>query len=182
MTSQTRRIALTRRPQTRPIGFALRPDRAEMDALARDLGLDGLRKLSLTGQLQPENSRDWRLEARLGATVTQLCVVTLAPVTTRLEETVIRRYLAEMPTPAPTEGQEVEMPEDDTIEPLPDHVDLSDLLAEALALALPLYPRAEGAGLGTLSTAEPGVAPLTDDQMRPFDGLAGLRDRLRGDD
>ena len=32
------------------------------------------------------------------------------------------------------------MPEDDAIEPLPETLDLGEVLAEALALALPAYP------------------------------------------
>ena len=67
----------------------------------------------------------------LGATVTQACVVTLAPVITRIEETVTRRYLADMPEP---EGEEVEMPEDDSAEPLPVIIDPGAVMIEALAL------------------------------------------------
>jgi hypothetical protein len=44
-----------------------------------------VRKLRFIGTLEPEGAQDWRLTADLGATVVQPCVVTLAPVTTRLE-------------------------------------------------------------------------------------------------
>ena len=46
------------------------------------------------------------------------------------------------------DGDEVEMPEDDTVEPMPEVIDLAEVAAEALALALPLYPRAPGADFG----------------------------------
>ena len=49
---------------------------------------------------------------------------------------------------------------------------------EALALALPPYPRAPGASLGEAVFAEQGVALLRDDDLRPFSGLASLAERL----
>jgi hypothetical protein len=52
-------------------------------------------------------------------------------------------------------------------------------MAEALALALPDYPRAPDAELEAGQFAAPGVAPMTDDEAKPLAGLAALRDRLR---
>ena len=74
------------------------------------------------------------------------------------------------------------MPDDDTIEPLPDVIDLGAVLAEALALNLPLYPRADGAHLDQAVFTEPGKLPMTDEDARPFAGLAGLRDQLKSED
>ncbi|MBK1635947.1 hypothetical protein CKO19_09390 [Rhodovulum adriaticum] len=161
-----------------PVDILLRPDAEARAAMADRLGLIGLRKLRFEGRLVPEDRRDWRLEARLGATVVQPCVVTLAPVTTRIDTDVIRHYRAEMP-PLP-ESEEIEMPEDDTQEPLPETLNLTRVLEEALALALPLYPRAEGAELGETVVAPPGAAPLTEEATRPFAGLAALKKKLDG--
>lgn len=180
MTSQPLRIRLADHSQNRPVTFALRPDAAQLRAIAADLGLLGLRKLAFSGQLVPLNRRDWQLEAQLGATVVQACVVSLDPVTTRIDDAVRRQYLAEMPETPETE--EVEMPEDDTIDPLPETVDLEQVMIEALALALPLYPRAEGVAPVAISVTEPGKAPLTDAAARPFSALAALRDKLAEDD
>ncbi|SEP55367.1 YceD family protein [Thalassovita taeanensis] len=167
-------------PQNRPTRFALTPDAAMMAAIATELGLTGLRKLSFRGEIVAEGRRDWRMTARLGATVVQNCVLTLVPVTTRIDENVERRFLAEMP-PAP-EGEEMEMPEDDTIEPLGPEIDPARVMIEALALALPLYPRAEGATMGEASFTEPGKTALTDADAKPFAGLAALRAKLTEDD
>ena len=164
-------------PARKPARFALRPGAEALPLVAELIGAETVRKLSFAGELRPEGKRDYVLEADLGATVVQPCVVTLAPVTTRIEEHVVRRYLAEMPEP---EDDEVEMPEDDSAEPLPDVIDPGAVMLEALALALPLYPRAPEAELGEARFAEPGVAPLTDDELKPFAGLAGLRDKLTG--
>jgi uncharacterized metal-binding protein YceD (DUF177 family) len=163
----------------RGIEFEIVPGQDALDDLARRLDLLGLRKLRFAGHLRPDGPRDWRLDAQLGATVVQPCRVTLEPVTTRIDEPVVRRYLARWEAPSEAEA---EMPGDDTAEPLPETVDLAGVAAEALALALPPFPRAEGAGLDVQAFTEPGKAPLTDDDIKPFAGLAGLRDRLARDD
>lgn len=169
-------------PTGRPSQFSLRPDAAAMAEIAAMLGLLGLRKLSFSGQIEVEGDTDWRLDATLGATVVQPCVVTLAPVTTRIDETVTRRFLAQLPDTADDEGAEIELPEDDSIEQLGPVIDLADVMREALALALPLYPRAPGASLDRAAFTTPGQTPMSDDDARPFAGLAGLRDKLQNDE
>lgn len=166
-------------PSRKPTRFDLTLDDAACAALAARLDLSDLRKLRLSGEIRPQGGRDWALVAKLGATVIQPCAVTLDPVTTRIEEKVERLYLCDMPA---IEGQDIEMPEDDRLETLPEIIDLRALMQEELALAIPLYPRAEGAALDTHVFAEPGVAPLTDEDAKPFAGLAQLRDKMRGQD
>ncbi|WP_102223603.1 YceD family protein [Acidimangrovimonas sediminis] len=167
-------------PARKPKRFDLRPEGADLELVARLVGADAVRKLSFTGELRAEGRHDFVLEGRLGATVVQPCVVTLAPVTTRIEEEVFRRYLADMPAPSDM-GDEVEMPEDDSAEPLPEVIDPAAVMIEALALAMPLYPRADDAALDTADYGPPGTAPLTDDAVKPFAGLAALRKKLEGD-
>jgi uncharacterized metal-binding protein YceD (DUF177 family) len=156
------------------IAVALRPDAARLAEIAADLGLTALRKVALTGRLLPQGRQDWRLEARLGATVVQPCVVTLTPVTTRIDEDVTRTYAAGKAQAAPPTG-EVEIPEDVDVEPLPPVLDLMDVLTEALALALPPFPRAPGAEFDGIEVTEPGKAPLGQGGPRPFAALAALR-------
>jgi uncharacterized metal-binding protein YceD (DUF177 family) len=98
-------------------------------------------------------------------------------VTSVIDETVTRRYLADMPPPAEM-GEEIEMPEDDTAEPLPLEVDLPAVMVEALSLSLPDYPRRDAAELETAQFAAPGVTPLTDEDTKPFASLADLKDKL----
>ncbi|MEX5728471.1 uncharacterized metal-binding protein YceD (DUF177 family) [Rhodovulum iodosum] len=166
------RVYPARLSQGKAHDFSIVPDAEARAALADRLGLSALRKLRFEGRLMPENRADWQLEGRLGATVVQPCTVTLDPVTTRIDETVVRRYRAGMAEP---EGEEAEMPEDDTEEPLPEIIDLDRVMEEALALALPLYPRAEGADLGEAVFAAPGVAPMTDADAHPMAALAKLK-------
>lgn len=171
-----RRLRLGALPTGTPTVFEIVPDAESRGALAERLGLTKLSKLRFSGTLHPEGRGDWRLEATLGATVVQPCAVTLAPVTTRIDATVLRRYLANLP--APDAGAETEMPEDDTVEPLPRTLDLPLVMEEALSLELPDYPRASGADFEGQSALPPGAAPITDAETKPFAGLASLRDKL----
>lgn len=161
----------------KPTRFDLRPDQGTRRAMAEQLGLLDLPAFRFTGEIRPEGRHDFLLEGNLTAEAVQPCAVTLAPVLSRIAEAVRRRYLADWQEP---EGDEVEMPEDDTQEALPEVIDLAFVAMEALELALPLYPRAEGAELGEAVFAAPGTAPLRDDDLRPFAGLAALKARLDG--
>ena len=166
-------------PHNKPTRFELTPDAPAMAALAEALDLLSLRKLRFFGEIRARGKSDWHLTAKLGATIVQPCVVTLDPVTTRIDEVVERTYVAQFDTP---EGAEVEMPEDDTVEPLPDAIDLFSVLEEALALNLPAYPRKDGVETPNTVVTEPGKTPLSDAEMRPFAGLAALRDAMKEDE
>ncbi|GFE51724.1 hypothetical protein So717_34770 [Roseobacter cerasinus] len=159
-----------------PAVFALRPDTDALKALAAELDLLGLRKLSFEGEVQAEAGADWLLRGTLGATVVQPCSVTLAPVTTRIDEKVERRYLSDYHE---ITAPEVEMPEDDTTEPLGAWIEPHRVMIEALVLALPLYPRQADADLGEQVFAGPGVQPMRDEDTKPFASLADLKAKLQ---
>jgi uncharacterized metal-binding protein YceD (DUF177 family) len=159
----------------KPTRFRFLPDAPARAALAEDLDLLALHALELVGEIRPVGRDELVLEARLTARADQACGITLAPVPAVIDEPVRRRYVAGLSTP---EGDEVEMPEDDTTEPMPEVIDLSDIAAEALALALPLFPRAPGAEFGQTLHAEDGVTPLSDADLKPFAGLQGLAAKL----
>lgn len=166
-----RRAALAQRKPTR---FDLLPDDAARAAIAAELGLIELPLVRLKGEIRPVGRQDFALEATLEADVVQPCVITLQPVAAHLNESVHRRYLADWTAP---EAEESEVPEDDTSEPLTDIIDAGHVLVEALSLALPLYPRADGAAFEGAIAAEDGATPLTDEKLRPFAGLADLMKR-----
>ena len=147
-----------------PTEFALAPDAAARAALAAQLGLVELPKLRFSGQIRAVAQDGWEVTGALTARVVQPCVVTLAPVTTDLAEPVDRVFSPHVTAP---EGDETEMP-DDTLEPLGQFIDLAAIMAEALSLALPLYPRASGAAL------EPGATDDDEPARKPFAGLADL--------
>lgn len=157
----------------KPTRFDLVPDAKTRAAIAEWAGITALSVFRLKGELTPKGRHDWLLTAKMTARVEQPCIITLTPVVSDLGENVERRYLADMPEP---EGDEIEMPEDDSAEPLPTAIDLAAVALEALELALPLYPRAEGAEFSDTTVTEPGTAPITDDDVRPFANLRALID------
>ena len=95
-------------------------------------------------------------------------MITLEPVTTRIDQPVRRLWLPETGRPSP----EVVLLADaeDEPEPLGDRIDLGLVATEALALAVPAYPRKPGAALRPGADAEAG-----EDEPRPFAALAALR-------
>jgi uncharacterized metal-binding protein YceD (DUF177 family) len=147
------------------------PDAAARRAIARALNLLDLPEFSLDGEIRPQGKRDLILQARLRARAVQPCSVTLEPVPARIDEVVTRQFLADFKDP---EGEEVEIPEDDTLEPLGEVIDAAAVAIEALSLALPLYPRAPGVELGAVQATPPDAAPLADADLKPFAGLAKL--------
>ncbi len=168
-------LRLAELPHGQSHSFLLKPSGDETAAIAGLLGVTGLRKLRLKGWIGQVGVHDWRLEAELGATVTQDCVVTLEPVVTRIDEPVLRRYVAN-PTGSPQAGQ-AEMHEDDSVEPLRAELDIGAILIEELALALPIYPRVPGTGPFEFRYA-PGSAGQRDETTtnatKPFAELANL--------
>ena len=163
-TSQSRLRVAHLNPR-QPTAFALAPDGATRAALAGELGISAIPRLRFSGQIRAVDGDAWAVEGRLEARVTQPCVVTLAPVTTDLAEDVARIFSPHVATP---EGDEIEMPDDET-EPLGQFIDLAAIMAEEVSLALPLYPRAAGA------TLDPADEPAPDEGSRkPFANLADL--------
>ncbi|RVV98912.1 DUF177 domain-containing protein [Mesobaculum littorinae] len=175
-------VRLTGAGQRQERDILIEPGPEIRAAIAEELDLLGLRKLRLEGRLMPEGRADWRFEGRLGATVVQPCSVTLAPVTTRIDEPVTRRWVEDMPRVDLGAGAEVEMPEDDTLEPLAATADLGRVTVEALSLALPAFPRAPDADFDVAQAAPPGTDPVTDAEVRPFAGLQALRDRMKDEE
>ncbi|WP_246022502.1 YceD family protein [Pararhodobacter zhoushanensis] len=149
------------------LSFRLTPTPEARAALAEELGILKIRKLSFQGSLRADGRNDWRLEGTLGATVLQACVVSAEPVSTRIDTAVTRHFVRDMPEPT---GAEYEIPEDDSLEPLGPVIDPGAIMVEALALALPDYPRADGA-----EVPDSAVAEMEDIRPNPFAALAALK-------
>lgn len=159
--------------------FDIRFSPADQSAAADVLKIPGVAKMRLQGRISPLGKSDWELRADVGATVKQNCVVTLVPVRTRIEEEIYRIYRQDMPDY--DDGAVVELDMDENEDPLGPEIDLFALAMEAIALALPPYPRAEGAALEQTEFAGDGVTPMTDEDTKPFASLAALKDKLQED-
>lgn len=109
-----------------------------------------------------------RVDGRVDAEVTQTCVVTLERVANTVSQTFVQRYTLENDT---EESEVFAGPdEEETPEPLTaGYLDLGEILAEELALALDPHPRAPGARFDGYSTDRDPEAPQS-----PFAVLAYL--------
>lgn len=158
-------------PTKKPTRFKLQPNAPERNQIAEALGLRAMKKLSFEGEIVPKGKRDWQMTAKLGASITQSCVVTLDPVNTRIDTVVTRDFVRELATPT---GDEFEMPEDDSVEELGEFIDPFFIMQEALAIAAPDYPRAKNASIEESVFTEPGRQAMTDEDAKPFAALASL--------
>lgn len=162
-------------PNRKTTHFSIAPDERSRKAIAEELGLVSLRKLTFKGDLRPLGKKDWLLTAKLGVSIVQSCVVTLEPVRTRIDKTITRHFISEMTIPDETEA---EMPEDDSVEQLGDSIDLEASMIESLSIELPDYPRSPSAEAQTANFTEPGKKAMTDDDAKPFAVLATLKEKL----
>lgn len=155
------------------------PKNADLVEIATFLDIIAVAKPRLEAKLTMHRDGSVDLEGTLTATVTQSCVVSLAPVKTRIKEPVVRRFVRDLPD---VDDDHQMGDDEDIVERLTDPIDLGAALVEHLALALPPFPRAENANLKTKVFTAPGQKPMTDDDAKPFAGLAALRDKLKGED
>jgi len=127
--------------EARAVEFAA--DEAERAALARRFGVVAIERIEAVGTLHRFGAVV-RADLRLRAAVTQTCVITLAPVPAAIDEPVVLMFAPDQAA-APAEV-DLDVNDDDPPEPIVDGaIELGETLAEALGLALDLYPRAPGA-------------------------------------
>lgn len=144
--------------------FAVTAEPAECRALAERFGLLAIDALSaqLTAQAIGPLIH---LAGRLSARVLQACVITLEPVAAAIDEPFHITFGPEIPE----EGDEIviDLEAEDPPEPITDgRIDLGEVVAEHLALALDPFPRAPGARF---------EAPGDEQTSNPFGLLAAFR-------
>lgn len=73
----SRPIDIDRLPKNAPYLFDETATLAECKALAKLFGARSVQKVRISGALNPLDKDGWQLEAKVGASVTQSCVVAL---------------------------------------------------------------------------------------------------------
>jgi uncharacterized metal-binding protein YceD (DUF177 family) len=147
-----------------PVGrrYAIKADAAERARVAERLGLPDIAALSAIFELFPKAGGIVSVRGTVEASLTQTCVVTLAPVLAAVKEDVEARFTTHAPAKAPSKGQgkkaeeEVEElvafgEEEPAEEAVDGHIDLGELAVVHLALGLDPYPRAPGAAFEAAS-------------------------------
>ena len=163
--------------------FDIRISNEDCRILAKDLDLISLTKLRLDGTLRASGKDNWNLKAHFGATVEQACVLTLDAVQTRIDAKVERNFV-----PLSKDGvysskfdAEIEMEQDETLDPLKKELNLKEVLIETLIIELPNYPRKSGVSFGNKIFVAPDISPLSDEDAKPFANLSSLMNKLNKD-
>ncbi len=147
----------------------------ERAALAQRFGLLSLDNLTASFTLKRARRDLVRVKGRVSADLVQACVVTLEPIPARIDERFEVDFLeGEEPAVADLEldAEAAEAPE-----PAPDGwVDLGELAAEQLGLAIDPYPRKPDAEIPGEWTAEPGAEQAPVERPNPFAALGKLKE------
>jgi uncharacterized metal-binding protein YceD (DUF177 family) len=131
----------------RGIDMVLDADEGTRKLIAESLDLDGLDALSARFSLRMSSGEIITVTGDVTAQGCQRCVVSLAPVPFSVSEPVEQRYASDALLPKPTKA-EIERSLDDPDPPEPfdnGMIDIAALAVETLSLALPPFPKAEGA-------------------------------------
>ena len=150
-------------------------DEAKLQAAAQDLQIISLSKLSLKITLKAQGKANWKLSGHVGASVTQACVITLEDVKERIDVPIDRLYLADFDRFEAQNRSETKL--DETVEPLPQAVDLFALALEVVALNLTQFPKREGINLDALDL--PINQPNS--SLNPFAALEALKAPNQGE-
>jgi uncharacterized metal-binding protein YceD (DUF177 family) len=140
---------------------------AERAALAKRFDLIGIDRLEAVCSLKRAGGGVIHVTGELEAEVIQACVVTLAPVPAKVAEAFSADF-ADEDRHRPGD-QDLAFDEDDPPEPIRNgHIDLGELAAEQLALALDPYPRAPGAAIPGEFSPEEDAGDRMERPVNPF--------------
>lgn len=133
------------------LNFILEADASQRQSSADFLGLVAIDHLMAELNVRRWRKRGLKIEGWFHADVVQQCVLTLQPVSARIEETILASFLPEAEVLALEEGVDMEAylaATEDPPEPYDEkQIDLGALVLEFLSLALEPYPRTPGATL-----------------------------------
>ncbi|MDX1400491.1 MAG: hypothetical protein R3245_01090 [Kiloniellales bacterium] len=138
------RLVPHRRLAKLPLQQTFRASRDECDALSRRFGLEALERLEAEVEVSPAREPGCiRVTGKLYAVVRQRCVVTLDTFAHRIEEPLDGLFALNNDTS--TSCEVIDFTEE-YAEPLdPIGLDVGELIAQHLSLALDAHPRIEGA-------------------------------------
>ena len=153
-----------------PRAVEIAADEAERMALAKRFELVGIDRLAGRFTIR-RDAAGILVDGRVEAALTQACSITGDPLPATIDEPVALRFV-----PEDEAGQdEVELGDGD-IDVIPydgGTIDLGEVAAETMALALDPFPRGPNA---EAALKEAGV--LSEEQAGPFGALAALKDKL----
>ncbi len=166
--SRPERIDTIGEPRT----VSIEADGAERAALAKRFDLVAIDRLAGEFTIRRE-AAGIAVDGRVTATLTQACSVTGDPLPATIDEPVALMFVA-----ANAGGDdEIELGDGDldVIAYEGGAIDLGEVAAETMALALDPFPRGPGA-----AAALKAAGVISEEEAGPFGALAGLKDKLAG--
>jgi uncharacterized metal-binding protein YceD (DUF177 family) len=144
----------------------------ECAELARRFGLPALHSLEAELKVSRWRGEGLKIKGRFTADLDQTCVVTLDMFRSRLTDDFERYFL---PAGAAA-GTEAVLIEEGGAEPFGNGIiDMGEVVAEAVAVALDPYPKKPGVSFADMIEDEHSSGPGKDAETNPFAGLATLR-------
>lgn len=142
-------------------------DTDERKLLAERFSLIELPKLEAKLSVKPARGRMFEVEGAMQADVVQRCVVTLEPLPAHIAQQIQVLY-AEPEWLENEDGHEVDMDVEETEAIVNGVIDLGELVAQHLGIALDPYPRKKGVAYVEAEYGDAG------DKVNPFAKLAAL--------
>ena len=148
--------------------YELTAESDERSALSKRFGLRAIEFLNLKFKIKPlRRGNVIRLRGKLYASVVQNCIVSLIPIKNTIQEEFEIIFREE------NHIDRVECEDIDDLEPFfEDTIDLGEIGASELALAIDQYPRAPGISDNLM---KPYLRKQDDLDSKPFGGLAALK-------
>jgi len=147
----------------------------ELAQLTQILGLNDLKELRFECELQPWKKGGVRIVGTVFATICEICVVSLDPFESKVNEPVDRYFLH--PTKSAPQDEVIDLENIDLDEPDEidnDSIDLGAIAIETLALTLSSHPRKPGAKFADyIESKQQEDEP--EERKNPFDVLKTLK-------
>ncbi len=156
-----------------PSQFQFDADPAERAALADRFGLISLDRFRASFSLRRLRKDLIRVKGHISASLVQACVVTLDPVPAEIAEDVELDFSESVDEP----GTEMDLDAGAADGPEPfsgGMIDLGEVAAEQLGLAIDPYPRKPGAAIPAEWAADPAAEPAPEAKVNPFSALEKL--------
>lgn len=158
--------------------FTLEADEKERKALAKRLGIPEVTAMTADIRLKLiQGGKRVLLKGTVRAALVQICVVTLEPVDTEVDEEFTRLFSVE--TDRQPAEVVIDLTEEDPPEPVENgQIDIGEAAAEHLALAMDPFPRAAGVSFEPPPELAQQDAPTEPVKANPFEMLAEHRKKL----
>ncbi|MEQ8389489.1 MAG: YceD family protein [Thalassospira sp.] len=183
-TPEFSRIVKTDEQVSRKERLTIEASEKERAALAKRFELVSIDSLKAELTIKISSNGEVTVHGLMSAQITQNCVTTLEPVPEAVEDTVdvlFSPHVSEDDLPSNPDDLE-NLSEEELMallnqpEPLVDNkIDVGEVVAQFLAVAMDPYPRQEGAELPKLVMAE---EEAEEERPNPFAQLAGLKEQL----